>query len=105
PYPREDYYKAMFRAMARFVPSHNNVRALCIVCEDHRKDFEFSPFPWEPLSGDFRYNYVPGNHYTCITTFARSVAEVLDCAFELGNEKTLTDEGPKRSATSAGAAA
>jgi acyl-CoA synthetase (AMP-forming)/AMP-acid ligase II/thioesterase domain-containing protein len=63
-----------YRAMANYNPPKLDCDTIAIVCEEAAKTYRFAPAAWSRLARGVRYNTVPGNHSTCITTHVEALA-------------------------------
>ena len=64
-----------YRAMANYNPPKLDCDTIAIVCEEAAKTYRFAPTVWSRLARAVRYNTVPGNHSTCITTHVEALAQ------------------------------
>ena len=64
-----------YRAMANYSPPKLDCETVAIVCEEAAKAYRFAPTVWSRLARAVRYNTVPGNHSTCITTHVEALAQ------------------------------
>jgi acyl-CoA synthetase (AMP-forming)/AMP-acid ligase II len=66
-----------FRSMCNYLPPKIDSEVFCLVCEENRLIYRFSPSPWCHLARFVRCEYLPGEHFTCITIHVDELANVL----------------------------
>jgi hypothetical protein len=73
----EERHQAYYRLMSTYVPPKIDTDVLCIVCDEHRNDWEFSPLIWRRVARHVGCEFIPGDHHTCVTTYRTELAERL----------------------------
>ncbi len=64
-----------YRAMSKFVPPRIGADIVCLVCEEFAAKEEYAAGAWAHLARSVRYENIPGQHNTCITTHVDTLAE------------------------------
>jgi thioesterase domain-containing protein len=67
-----------YRAMARFVPTGIKAEILCVVCEDSAARPEYAAHAWQSIASTVDTLTVPGNHASCISEHAATLADRLN---------------------------
>ncbi|MBS0522362.1 MAG: AMP-binding protein [Proteobacteria bacterium] len=67
-----------YRAMAKYVPAGIEAEILCLVCEDNAAKPQYAARPWRSIAKNVRALTVPGNHATCVSEHAASLADCLN---------------------------
>ena len=66
-----------YRRVANYVPENLDADVYCFVCDENYARMDYEPSIWRKLARTVYDKQVPGNHNTCVTTFAGVVANEL----------------------------
>ena len=67
---RDGLFETYHRRMAGHIPMPISAPILSIVSESYSQHLEFSGTPWRNLTTDHAVVIVPGDHLSCVTTYA-----------------------------------
>lgn len=81
PHVREPQWMEHYRRMANYLPQHIDTELFHLVCNENARRPDFSPLAWINLARVFHSKVIPGEHTTCITTFADKLATELERIF------------------------
>jgi acyl-CoA synthetase (AMP-forming)/AMP-acid ligase II len=66
-----------YRKVANYIPENLDADVYCFVCDENAGRIDYEPSPWRALARTVHDRRVPGDHNTCVTTFAGVVANEL----------------------------
>lgn len=70
-----------YRAMSKYVPSKVQADITCLLCDEYRLRKEYDTAPWKHLARSVRFDSVPGEHNTCITSHVRELAQRMNACW------------------------
>ncbi len=70
-----------YRRVANYVPENLDTDVYCFVCDENAARMDYEPSTWRRLARAVHDRQVPGDHNTCVTTFAGVVANELQGIF------------------------
>jgi thioesterase domain-containing protein len=85
--------RSMLRVMARYVPQRLETDVICLLCDTSIRAARFRPRPWAGLARDFDVAQLAGEHLTCITTHAATLAAVMTPYLKTASQRTVFAEG------------
>lgn len=66
-----------YRRLANYIPARSAAPLHCLVCAENAGRIDFKPSNWRRLMPDVRATVIPGDHHSCVTTFADVLARRL----------------------------
>jgi len=66
-----------YRRVVNYIPENLDTDVYCFVCDKNAARIDYEPSSWRPLARTVHDKQVPGDHNTCVTTFAGVVANEL----------------------------
>ena len=66
-----------YRRVANYVPENLDTDVYCFVCDENAARIDYEPSTWRSLARAVYDKKIPGDHNTCVTTFAVVVANEL----------------------------
>lgn len=63
-----------YRRVSNYIPKTLDTKLFCLVCDDNATKMDFRPSNWRHIARSVHIKVVPGDHYSCIKTFAGVVA-------------------------------
>ncbi len=66
-----------YRRVANYVPENLDTDVYCFVCDENAARIDYEPSTWRSLARAVYDKKIPGDHNTCVTTFAGVVANEL----------------------------
>jgi hypothetical protein len=62
------------RAMSKYLPPRVGADILCLLCDEYAPKKDYEAAPWKRLATSVRYDRLPGDHSSCITSHVRELA-------------------------------
>jgi acyl-CoA synthetase (AMP-forming)/AMP-acid ligase II/thioesterase domain-containing protein/acyl carrier protein len=75
-YRRDDYCK-----VSNYIPAVIDTELYCLLCDANAKRMDYRPAPWRHYARTVHAKMIPGDHNSCVTTFAVVVANELQRIF------------------------
>jgi acyl-CoA synthetase (AMP-forming)/AMP-acid ligase II len=77
------------RVISNYLPPRLNSDVAVVICEKSRARRSFSSKAWNYLVPNVQTRYIPGSHFSCITTHASELAYVLDSLLSTGPDSAI----------------
>src|SRR5262249_43977019 len=66
-----------YRRVSNYIPKKLDTELFCLVCDESATRMDFRPSNWRRVARSVHTKVVPGDHYSCVKTFAGVVATEL----------------------------
>src|SRR6185437_15789508 len=77
-YRRDDY-----RKVSNYIPATIDTELYCLLCDANAKRMDYRPSLWRHYARTVHAKIIPGDHNSCVTTFAGVVASELRRIFSI----------------------
>jgi hypothetical protein len=66
-----------YRRISNYIPGGLDTELFCLVCDENAHRMDYRPMGWTRLVREAHSRPIPGDHHTCVTTFAGVLASEL----------------------------
>jgi oxalate---CoA ligase len=70
-----------YRRISNYIPEGLDTELFCLICGENARRRDYRPVAWTRLAREVHSRPIPGDHHTCVTTFAGVLASELQGIF------------------------